>query len=127
LIDYLCIDQDLVETAAAISVPLDVGQGREELAAWIRGLPETEKDNLLLTAALESGERLRNELLHRFHRENQPVVWSKNAQQLRTVGDLLSAARAREEERAQRLEAERGVVANLRKIPPSEQNIQFQM
>jgi hypothetical protein len=106
LIDFLCIDQDLVETAAAISVPLEVRQSREELAAWIRGLPETEKDNLLLTAALESGERLNNELLHRFHRENQPLAWSKNARQPRTAGDLLSAARAREEERAQRLEAE---------------------
>jgi len=79
------------------------------VAAWIRGLPETEKDNLLLTAALESGERLRSEVLHRFHRENQPVVWSKNARQLRTVGDLLSAVRAREEERAQRFEAERAI------------------
>jgi hypothetical protein len=115
LIDFLCIDQDLVETAAAISVPLEVGQGREELAAWIRGLPETEKDNLLLTAALESGERLRNELLHRFHRENQPLDQSKNARQLRTVGDLLSAARAREEERAQRLEAERAIEMTRKK------------
>lgn len=115
LIDYLCIDQDLVETAAVISEPLDAGPDREELAAWIRGLPETEKDNLLLTAALESGERLRNELLHRFHRENQPVVWSKNAQQLRTVGDLLSAARVREEERAQSLEAERAIEMARRK------------
>jgi hypothetical protein len=115
LIDFLCIDQDLVETAAAISVPLDVGQGCEEVAAWIRGLPETEKDNLLLTAALESGERLRNELLHRFHRENQPLVWPKNGRQPRTVGDLLSAARAREEERAQRLEAERAIAMARKK------------
>ena len=109
LIDFLCIDQDLVETAAVISVPLDATQGREELAAWIRGLPETEKDNLLLTAVLESGERLRNDLLHRFHRQNQPLVWSKNARQPRTVGDLLSAARAREEEKAQRFEEERAI------------------
>jgi hypothetical protein len=109
LIDFLCIDQDLVETAAAISDPLDVGPDREELAAWIRGLLETEKDNLVLTAVSESGERLRNELLHRFHRENQPLARSKNARQLRTVGDLLSAARAREEERAQRFEAERAI------------------
>jgi hypothetical protein len=109
LIDFLCIDQDLVETAAVISVPLDPGKGREELAAWIRGLPETEKDNLLLTAVLESGERLRNDLLHRFHRENQPLARSENARQPRTVGDLLSAARAREEEKAQRLEARRAI------------------
>jgi hypothetical protein len=98
-----------VETAAVISVPLDAKQGREELAAWIRGLPETEKDNLLLTAVFESGERLRNDLLHRFHREKQPLVWLKNPRQPRTVGDLLSAARAREEEKAQRLEAERAI------------------
>jgi hypothetical protein len=109
LIDFLCIHQDLVETAAVISVPLDAKQGREELAAWIRGLPETEKDNLLLTAVFESGERLRNDLLHRFHREKQPLVWLKNPRQPRTVGDLLSAARAREEEKAQRLEAERAI------------------
>jgi hypothetical protein len=42
LTDFLCIDQDLVETAAVISVPLDASHGREELAASIRGLPETE-------------------------------------------------------------------------------------
>jgi hypothetical protein len=96
-------------------VPLDAGPSREELADWIRGLPETEKDNLLLTAAMESGERLRNELLHRFHQENQPLAQSKNARQLRTIGDLLSAARAREEERAQRLEAERAIEIARRK------------
>jgi hypothetical protein len=109
LIDFLCIDQDLVETAAVISAPLDAGPGREELAAWIRGLPETEKDNLLLTAVSEPAEGWRNELLHRFYREYQPLSWSKNAWQPRTAGDLLSAARTREEERVQRLEAERAV------------------
>jgi hypothetical protein len=49
------------------------------------------------------------ELLHRFHRENQPLGQSEKARQLRTVGDLLSAAQAREEDRAQRLEAERAI------------------
>jgi hypothetical protein len=93
LVEFLCIDQDLVETAAEISVPLDAEPSDEELVAWIRGLPETEKDNLLVTAVSGTGDWLKNELLHRFRRENQPVAHSKEALQPRTVGHLLSAAR----------------------------------
>ena len=52
LIEFLGIDEDLVEVAAAASEPLKAGPSRKELAAWIRGLPEKEKDGLLVDALI---------------------------------------------------------------------------
>jgi len=43
LIEFLGIDEDLVEVAATVSAPLNPGQDREELAAWIQSLPEKEQ------------------------------------------------------------------------------------
>jgi hypothetical protein len=55
LIEYLAIDEDLVQVAAAASAPLHAGPSRKELTAWIRGLPEKDKDTLLMVAALDPG------------------------------------------------------------------------
>ena len=41
LIEFLGIDEDLIEVAAAASEPLKAGPSRKELASWIRGLPES--------------------------------------------------------------------------------------
>ena len=40
LIEFLEINEDLVEVAAQASKPLAAGPSRKELSAWIRGLPE---------------------------------------------------------------------------------------
>jgi hypothetical protein len=109
LIDFLCIDEDLVGAAAATSARLNAGPGHQELDTWIRSLPESEKTNLLVTAASESGEHWKDELFARFYRENQRLAPPGTASQPRTVGDLLSAAEAIAKERARKLAAERAI------------------
>jgi hypothetical protein len=69
LIEFLEIDEDLVEVAAQASGPLAARLSRKELSAWIRGLPEKKKDELLIAAAVEQGERWRNDLVQRFRRK----------------------------------------------------------
>ena len=101
------INQDLVEAAAATSASLTGGPDHKELDAWIRNLPESEKTNLLVTAASESGERWKNELLARFYRENQRIAPPGTAGRPRTVGDLLSAQETIAQARAQKLAAKR--------------------
>ena len=115
LIDFLCIDEDLVEAAAATSASLPGGSDHKELNTWIRNLPESEKTNLLVSAASESGERWKNELLARFYRENQPLAPAAADSQQRIVGDLLSAAEAIANDRAQKLAAKRAIELARRK------------
>jgi hypothetical protein len=114
LIEFLGIDEDLIEVAAAASAPLKAGPSRKELANWIRGLPENEKDDLLVDFLSESGERWRVELLQRFQRENA-VATSHGAIERRTVKNLLTAARVRADERARQLSAKRAADAARKK------------
>ena len=114
LIEFLGIDEDLIEVAASISEALKAGPSHKELATWIRGLPEKEKDGLLVEALSEPDERWRIELLCRFHQEN--VSTSGNgAIKRRTVGDLLTASRARTDERIRKLNAKRAAEAERQK------------
>jgi len=53
LIEFLEIDEDLVDVAAQVSSPLAAGPSRKELSAWIRGLPEKDKNEFLITAVVE--------------------------------------------------------------------------
>jgi hypothetical protein len=116
LIEFLGIGEDLVEIAALSSAPLSAGPTRKELDAWIRSLPEKEKNDLLLTAASEPGESWKTELLRRFQQQTTPrVSLEAVAIQRRTVADLLDAAHARTKERAKRVEAQRAVEATRRK------------
>ena len=116
LIEFLGIDEDLVEVAATVSAPLNAGPDREELATWIQSLPEKEKNNLLIAAVSGTGERWKNGLLRRF--EQQKAL--RNLCELdgirrRTAGDLLTLAHARAEERERLLEARRAEEAARRK------------
>jgi len=102
LIEFLGIDEDLVEVAALASAQLNAGsiQKEKELDAWIRSLPENEKNDLLVTAASKSGHRWRNELLRRFRQQNEPRNSRESRQvQRRTARDLLAAAHDRAEVR----------------------------
>ena len=114
LIEFLGIDEDLIKAAAVASAPLKAGPSRKELATWVRSLPENEKDDLLVGFLSESGERWRVELLQRFQRENA-VAASYGAIERRTVKDLLTAARARADERARQLSAKRAADAARKK------------
>ena len=106
LIDFLEIDEDLVAIAATASAPAGTSPTHDDFGAWIRNLPENEKNNVLLTAVSESGDRWKNELLHRFYRDKKLTSPAITPTRL-NVADLLLAARARGEERCQRLESER--------------------
>jgi hypothetical protein len=114
LIEFLGIDEDLVEVAASASAPLKEGPSRKELATWVRGLPANEKDDLLVDFLSESSERCRLELLQRFQRENANAA-SHGAIERRTVKDLLTAAQLRGDERARQLSAQRAAVAAQKK------------
>lgn len=116
LMEFLGIDEDLVEVAASASAPLSAGPSRKELAEWIQNLSEEEKNDLLVTAALQSGERWKIEFLRRFHQQTAPRTSHAHATlQPRTVHDLLTAAQARAEERIRQLEANRAAEAARQK------------
>ena len=114
LIEFLGIDEDLVEVAASASEPLKAGPSRKDLTAWIRGLTEKEKDGLLVSALSESDERWRIELLRRFGHENVTVS-AHGAVERCTIADLLTASHARAEERMRKLNAQRAAEAARKK------------
>jgi hypothetical protein len=113
LIEFLGIDEDLVEVAASASEPLKATPSRKELATWIRGLSEKEKDGLLVDALPETDEQWRIELLRRFAHENVSVS-DHGTVDRRTVVDLLAASHARAQERMRKLNAQQAAEA-LRK------------
>ena len=114
LIEFLGIDEGLVEVASSASAPLKAEPSRKELATWVRGLPANEKDDLLADFLSEPSERYRLELLQRFQRENANTA-SHGAIKRRTVKDLLTTSRVRAEERARQLSAQRAAAAAQKK------------
>jgi len=116
LIEFLEIDEDLVEIAAQASKPLAAGPSRRELSAWIRGLPEKDKGEFLITAAVDQDERWRNHLVQRFRRTNlQQTSDALAVSERRKVGDLLAAAQTRAKERARLLNEQRTTEAAKRR------------
>jgi hypothetical protein len=115
LIEFLEIDEDLVEVAAQASKPLAAGPSRKELSAWIRGLPEKDKNELLITAGVESSELWRNNLMRRFQRQNSQHSSQTVATVRRSAGDILAVAHARAKERIHRLDERRAVEEARRK------------
>jgi hypothetical protein len=101
LIEFLEINEDLVEVAAQASEPLAAGPTRKEVSGWIRGLSETDKNELLITAVVEQGERWRNDFMRRFRgpdlQQPSEVLF---AIERRKAGNLLAAAHARAKDRA---------------------------
>ncbi|MGA9966237.1 MAG: hypothetical protein WBQ10_13645 [Terriglobales bacterium] len=116
LIEFLGIDEDLVEVAASASAPLNAGPDREELATWIQSLPEKEKANLLVAAVSGFGERWKNGLLRRFEQQKaQRALPEPDGIRRRTAGDLMTLAHARAQERTRLLEAKRAAEVARRK------------
>ena len=116
LIEFLGIDEDLVEVAASASAPLNAGPDREELAAWIQSLPEKEKNHLLVAAVSGPGERWKSGLLRRFEQQNaRRTLSAPGTICRRTAGDLLRLVHARVEERTWLLEAKQAAEAARRK------------
>jgi len=116
LIEFLGIDEDLIEVAASASAPLNAGPDQKELATWIQSLPEKEKNNLLAAAVSGPGERWKNGLLRRFEQQNaRRTLSAPDTICRRTAGDLLRLVHARVEERTRLLEAKRGAEAARQK------------
>jgi hypothetical protein len=108
LIEFLEINEDLVEVAAQASKPLAAGPSSKEVSAWIRGLSEKDKNELLITAVVEQGEHWRNDLMRRFRcTDLQQPSDVPFASERRKVGNLLAAVHARAKERARLLNEER--------------------
>ncbi len=105
LVEFLRIDEDLVAVAAERSAPLHESHvSSREIAQWIAGLPDTEKNSLLVR--LVAGEpNLNAELLQRFRRSRGPLLAGGPRDGKRTVAELLAAAE--EHARKRRVEEER--------------------
>lgn len=101
--DFLRIDGDLLDVAAEASEIMGgTGLSREEVHAWVAGLPAGEKDDML--AGLVVGEDLSvaTELLQRFLKQSRDTRAGSGTQAVRrTVAELLEAAESRAEERRQ--------------------------
>jgi hypothetical protein len=136
LIDFLEIDEDLVEVAAEGSPPLPSSElTNEALERWIRRLPEGEKDSYLLRVA--RGEiNIPNELRLRFVTEQhagstrpvppprrQVATLIGRAERLRAERRAAEIARREAEEAQQREKIARERAAHLERLRGNEQQL----
>lgn len=97
LVEFLMLDEALVRAAAEGSVgDAPGGPSRAEMAEWIEGLPEAEKNAWLLQVLDDDGERsVRTALRVRFRETIAPrEVAVAGDQKRRTIGELFEAAEA---------------------------------
>ncbi|MER5336793.1 hypothetical protein [Micromonospora sp. NPDC002717] len=103
LVDFLRLDPDLLAVAAETSMPQkEATPSTAVLSRWVKALPESEKDDVVLRLLRGDDAHLRSELLARFH---GPIPKESTGGR-RTVTDLLAAAGERRLRR-QRLARER--------------------
>jgi hypothetical protein len=95
LIDFLDIDPDLIEVAARRSVGHVPQPERAAVAAWIQQLPEREKTELLVQAALQEDVHIGTRLMAQFQQQNRTSHSTSDSNAGRTVSELLAAANAR--------------------------------
>ena len=86
------IDEDLIAEAATASPALKNAEDQRDIADWIAGLQDAEKNALLTRVADGEGDYVQASMLRDF-RASQPrtEAW----QGRRTVGELLAAAESR--------------------------------
>lgn len=112
-VEFMRIDRDLLEVAAARSPDAAAIASTAEVRRWVSVLPESERTGLLVRL-MEKGEpHLRAELLRRLH-ESRGATSRGRAEKPRTAGELLGAAEQRAEERRQK-EAERAARERARR------------
>ncbi len=115
-IDFIRVDPDLVEAAAAASAEgVPSSPSAEELTAWVAQLPRKETDRLLVRLMRNEGPPLAGQLLQRFRedqarRRGSKVSDESAAPPRRKAGELLEArdrlAAEKEHQAAQRAEKE---------------------
>ncbi|MDG4790458.1 hypothetical protein O7626_31855 [Micromonospora sp. WMMD1102] len=108
LVDFLHIDRDLLAAAAEASQPLtERPESSAELASWLRQLPTTRKDALLLRVARGGASGVQAEVLRDFRAatSDEGPAAGTGATGHRTVAELWVAAEVRGAERI--LQAER--------------------
>src|SRR6266498_2695662 len=106
LVDFLRVDTDLLEVAAAASPPMTVQSlTRDAIRKWIAGRSGAEKDEYLERFIADEEPSLAAELQHLIGNRNVAVAASRTP---RTAGTLLKAARdaADEQRRAEATRAE---------------------
>ena len=96
LADFLRIDDELIEVAAAGSTgEAPAGPSRDDMAKWVKSLPAVIKDDALVRFLAEEGDlALRAELLRMFRDDTRPRGKPKPAEKRRTVAQLLAARNA---------------------------------
>ncbi len=100
LVDFICLDEDLLAVAAHNSARHDnTAPTQVELASWVRNLPAEEKNTLILRVLDGDDAHLRTELLRRVRGQS---ATHPPAQTGRTVADLLGAAEHHREDRERR-------------------------
>lgn len=114
LVDFLCLDGDLLEAAAVASTDAAAGYvDRRALEEWIRDLPAARKDELLLQHVLGEEPLLRSRLQREF-RQARPRPRKGGHPALRSVQDLLVAAEDRAETRTRKEAAAREATRHAR-------------
>jgi hypothetical protein len=112
LTDFLRVDADLLDVAAAASPALpEVRDDPHALAAHIAGIPASEKDRLLGLVAADQATRARTELLRGFR--GQPGD-EGDSRPRRTVAELLDTAWEHRQQREQRAAAQQAAEQALR-------------
>jgi hypothetical protein len=119
-IDFIRLDPDLVEVAAAMSgegVPS--GPSTEELSAWVAGLPREDTDRVLVRLMQGEGIPLVGELLQRFRKDQARRQIRSGRDEVagearREAGDLIEV-RDRLAEEKRRKAAERAAKEQARR------------
>ena len=112
LTDFLRVDADLLDVAAAASPALpEVRDDPRALAAHIAGIPANEKDRLLGLVAADQATRARTELLRGFRGQPGDEGVSRPR---RTVAELLDTAWEHRQQREQRAAAQQAAEQALR-------------
>jgi hypothetical protein len=114
LTDFLLIPQELLEVAARASPAAEIPRARAELETWVYTLPSSQKDALLLRLIDSAGPSLSPEVLQHFHAA-QGRDTSKAEAPRRTVGELLRAGAALQQQR-ERQEQERKAAARDKEL-----------
>jgi hypothetical protein len=92
-VDFMRIDPDLIAVAAEESTFEEKGKDLEQISAWIRKLPEKEKDEILLRLVQgHAPPHIRAELMQRFRQTVLNKTDTETGEKTRSVGELLGKA-----------------------------------